>query len=80
MHAARGSCRAATQLVVYRGASRHTTCWTPPPDCRLNQVAELARHFPEAWNELLLAVAQFEADRVLNDQQPHLGRLDSWES
>jgi AcrR family transcriptional regulator len=26
----------------------------------------------------LLAVAQHEADRVLRDQQPHLGRLSSW--
>ncbi len=25
-------------------------------------------------------MAQFEADRVLEDQQPHLGCLDSWES
>jgi AcrR family transcriptional regulator len=31
-------------------------------------------------DELLLAVAQFEADRVLLDQQPHLSDLTTWES
>ncbi|HWG27343.1 MAG TPA: hypothetical protein VG296_24745 [Actinospica sp.] len=29
---------------------------------------------------MLLAVAQYEADRVLADQQPYLGRLDSWQA
>ncbi|MFE2965128.1 TetR/AcrR family transcriptional regulator [Streptomyces sp. NPDC059340] len=42
--------------------------------------SQLFHYFPEGKDELLLAVAQFEADRVLEDQQPHLGRLDSWES
>ncbi|MFE7036508.1 TetR/AcrR family transcriptional regulator [Streptomyces sp. NPDC057621] len=42
--------------------------------------SQLFHYFPAGKDELLLAVARFEADRVLADQQPHLGRLDSWES
>ncbi|MEV7320434.1 TetR family transcriptional regulator [Streptomyces sp. NPDC093970] len=42
--------------------------------------SQLFHYFPEGKDALLLAVARFEADRVLADQQPHLGRLDSWES
>ncbi|MCI3935046.1 TetR/AcrR family transcriptional regulator [Streptomyces sp. AN091965] len=42
--------------------------------------SQLFHYFPEGKDQLLLAVAQFEADRVLEDQQPHLGRLDTWES
>ncbi|WP_394427977.1 TetR/AcrR family transcriptional regulator [Streptomyces sp. SGAir0957] len=42
--------------------------------------SQLFHYFPGGKDDLLLAVAQFEADRVLEDQQPHLGRLDSWES
>ncbi|MFK0126940.1 TetR/AcrR family transcriptional regulator [Streptomyces nigra] len=42
--------------------------------------SQLFHYFPGGKDELLLEVAQFEADRVLADQQPHLGRLDSWES
>ncbi|MCM2413526.1 TetR/AcrR family transcriptional regulator [Streptomyces sp. RKAG290] len=42
--------------------------------------SQLFHYFPTGKDELLLAVAQFEADQVLEDQQPYLGRLDSWES
>ncbi|MCX5384590.1 TetR/AcrR family transcriptional regulator [Streptomyces sp. NBC_00083] len=42
--------------------------------------SQLFHYFPAGKDELLLAVAQFEADQVLEDQQPHLGRLDSWEA
>ncbi|MFH7337347.1 TetR/AcrR family transcriptional regulator [Streptomyces sp. KHY 26] len=42
--------------------------------------SQLFHYFPDGKDQLLLAVARFEADRVLADQQPHLGRLDSWES
>lgn len=42
--------------------------------------SQLFHYFPGGKDELLLAVAQWEADRVLADQQPHLGSLDSWES
>ncbi|MFJ1846602.1 TetR/AcrR family transcriptional regulator [Streptomyces sp. NPDC088146] len=39
---------------------------------------QLFHYFPGGKEELLLAVARFEADRVIDDQQPHLGALTSW--
>src|SRR5262245_36473079 len=42
--------------------------------------SQLFHYFPEGKEALLLAVAQYEADRVLGDQQPHLSCLDSWDS
>ncbi|GHJ40451.1 TetR/AcrR family transcriptional regulator [Streptomyces sp. TS71-3] len=42
--------------------------------------SQLFHYFPGGKDELLLAVAQFEADQVLEDQQPYLGCLDSWEA
>jgi AcrR family transcriptional regulator len=42
--------------------------------------SQLFHYFPSGRDELLLAVAQFEADRVLLDQQPHLSDLATWES
>ena len=39
---------------------------------------QLFHYFPRGKEELLLAVAQHEAQRVLDDQQPHLGQLTSW--
>ncbi|HEY3670253.1 MAG TPA: TetR/AcrR family transcriptional regulator [Acidimicrobiia bacterium] len=42
---------------------------------------QLFHYFPQGKEELLLAVAAHEADRVLADQQPHLGDLtsrDAW--
>jgi AcrR family transcriptional regulator len=42
--------------------------------------SQLFHYFPAGKDELLLAVAQFEADQVLEDQEPYLGCLDSWEA
>lgn len=42
--------------------------------------SQLFHYFPDGKEQLLLAVAQHEADRVLDDQQPMLGDLTSWES
>jgi AcrR family transcriptional regulator len=42
--------------------------------------SQLFHYFPAGKDELLVAVARFEADQVLEDQQPYLGRLDSWEA
>ena len=42
--------------------------------------SQLFHYFPAGKDELLVSVAQFEADQVLEDQQPYLGRLDSWEA
>jgi AcrR family transcriptional regulator len=40
--------------------------------------SQLFHYFPSGKDELLLAVAEQEAARVLSDQQPHLSRLTSW--
>jgi len=42
--------------------------------------SQLFDYFPGGRYELLLVVAQYEADRVLDDQQPYLRRLDSWDT
>ncbi|MET3961845.1 AcrR family transcriptional regulator [Marmoricola sp. OAE513] len=39
---------------------------------------QLFHYFPGGREELLLAIAELEAARVLSDQEPHLSRLDSW--
>ncbi|MFJ5986056.1 TetR/AcrR family transcriptional regulator [Lentzea sp. NPDC092896] len=39
---------------------------------------QIFHYFPDGKEELFLAVARFEADRVLSDQQPHLSALTSW--
>jgi AcrR family transcriptional regulator len=39
---------------------------------------QLFHYFPAGKEQLLLAVAQHEADRVLADQQPFLARLNTW--
>jgi AcrR family transcriptional regulator len=39
---------------------------------------QLFHYFPGGREELLLAVANHESERVLLDQQPYLGQLDSW--
>lgn len=40
--------------------------------------SQLVHYFPGGKEQLLLAVAQHEAQQVLADQQPHLGALNSW--
>lgn len=40
--------------------------------------SQLFHYFPGGKEQLLLAVAQHEADQVLADQQPYLGALNSW--
>jgi len=42
--------------------------------------SQLFHYFPDGREQLLLAVARYEADRVLADQQPQLGHLTSWEA
>jgi AcrR family transcriptional regulator len=42
--------------------------------------SQLFHYFPEGRSELLLAVARWEADLVLSDQQPYLDDLTSWEA
>lgn len=40
--------------------------------------SQLFHYFPDGKDELLLAVARYEADQVLAVQQPQLGGLTSW--
>jgi AcrR family transcriptional regulator len=40
--------------------------------------SQLFHYFPAGKEQLLLAVAQHEADRVLSDQEPYLSNLRSW--
>ena len=40
--------------------------------------SQLFHYFPDGKEQLLLAVAELEAARVLSDQQPHLSKLTSW--
>jgi AcrR family transcriptional regulator len=40
--------------------------------------SQLFHYFPRGKDQLLLAVAEQEAARVLSDQQPQLSRLTSW--
>ncbi|MDX6260463.1 MAG: hypothetical protein QOH84_2151, partial [Kribbellaceae bacterium] len=40
--------------------------------------SQLFHYFPHGKEELLLAVAQHEADQVLADQQPMLSNLTTW--
>ncbi|MER5783091.1 TetR/AcrR family transcriptional regulator [Streptomyces mobaraensis] len=42
--------------------------------------SQLFHYFPGGKDELLLAVARYEAARVLDDQQPELGSLTSWDA
>lgn len=39
---------------------------------------QLFHYFPGGREELLLAVADRESERVLDDQRPYLAQLDSW--
>jgi AcrR family transcriptional regulator len=42
--------------------------------------SQLFHYFPDGKEQLLLAVAEFEAERVLGSQQPYLGALHTWEA
>ncbi|WP_029114197.1 TetR/AcrR family transcriptional regulator [Mycobacterium sp. URHB0044] len=46
--------------------------------CRRTSKSQLFHYFPGGKDQLLLAVAELEAERVLSDQQPHLSKLTSW--
>lgn len=42
--------------------------------------SQLFHYFPGGKDELMLAVARYEAARVIEDQQPELGALTSWKA
>lgn len=76
----------ATRQRIIEGASAHLRSDGPPGGTTLDDIREITgtskgqlfHYFPGGKEELFLAVAQFEADRVIEDQQPHLGALKSW--
>ncbi|MFI6031430.1 TetR/AcrR family transcriptional regulator [Amycolatopsis magusensis] len=76
---------AATRQRIVEGAAaelrEHGVAVTTLDDVRARtgtSKSQLFHYFPGGKEELLLAVARFEADRVLSDQQPQLGDLGSW--
>ncbi|MFI7450104.1 TetR/AcrR family transcriptional regulator [Nonomuraea sp. NPDC049714] len=76
---------AATRQRILEGAAAHIREHGVPAttlDDVLARTAtsksQLFHYFPGGREELLLAVARLEADRVLEDQQPQLGDLTSW--
>ncbi|MET7328176.1 TetR/AcrR family transcriptional regulator [Nonomuraea sp. NPDC005650] len=76
---------AATRQRILEGAAAHIREYGVA-DTALDDVlartatskSQLFHYFPGGREELLLAVARFEAGRVLDNQQPALGELTSW--
>jgi AcrR family transcriptional regulator len=75
----------ATRQRIVEGAARHLRSQNPGgvtlDDIRAvtgTSKSQLFHYFPGGKDELLLTVARYEADRVLDDQQPHLSELTSW--
>ena len=77
---------AATRDRIIQGASaeiRENGVTATLDDIRIRtgtSKSQLFHYFPDGREQLLLAVARYEADRVLADQQPQLGDLTSWAS
>jgi AcrR family transcriptional regulator len=77
---------AATRDRIIQGASaeiRENGVTVTLDDIRVRtgtSKSQLFHYFPDGREQLLLAVARYEADRVLADQQPQLGDLTSWAS
>ncbi|NUR91093.1 MAG: TetR/AcrR family transcriptional regulator [Nonomuraea sp.] len=76
---------AATRQRILEGAAGHIREHGVPAttlDAILARTStsksQLFHYFPGGREELLLAVARYEADRVLEDQRPQLGELTSW--
>jgi AcrR family transcriptional regulator len=77
----------ATRQRIIEGAASHLRSEDPVgvtlDDIRARtstSKSQLFHYFPGGKEELFLAIARYEADRVIEDQQPHLDSLDSWES
>jgi AcrR family transcriptional regulator len=75
----------ATRQRIIEGAAaeirEHGVATTTLDDVRRRtgtSKSQLFHYFPGGREELLLAVARYEADRVLTDQQPQLSALTSW--
>ncbi|MFE6946645.1 TetR/AcrR family transcriptional regulator [Streptomyces chartreusis] len=77
---------AATRARIIEGAvdlmRRHGPANVALDDIRAitsTSKSQLFHYFPDGRADLLLAVARYEAEQVLTDQQPLLGDLTSWE-
>ncbi|MFG6192702.1 TetR/AcrR family transcriptional regulator [Nonomuraea sp. JJY05] len=76
---------AATRQRILEGAAAHirefgvaATTLDDVLAATATSKSQLFHYFPGGREELLLAVARLEADRVLENQQPALGELTSW--
>ena len=76
--------RATRQRIIEGAAAEireHGVATTTLDDVRARtgtSKSQLFHDFPDGKEQLLLAVAEHEAALVLADQQPQLGKLDSW--
>ncbi|MFJ4437992.1 TetR/AcrR family transcriptional regulator [Streptomyces sp. NPDC088923] len=75
----------ATRQRIIEGAAAHVRSDAPGTvtldDIRAitgTSKGQLFHYFPGGKEEILLAVARHEADRVITDQQPHIDSLDTW--
>lgn len=76
---------AATRQRIIEGAAAYLRS-DEPGDTTLDDIraitgtskSQLFHYFPDGKAQLLLEVARYEAERVIDDQQPHLGALTSW--
>lgn len=78
---------AATRRRIVEGAAaeirEHGAAGTTLDDIRVRtstSKSQIFHYFPGGKEELLLAVAAREADRVLEDQEPHLSDLGTWQA
>jgi AcrR family transcriptional regulator len=77
----------ATRARIVEGAADHLRD-TDDGEMTLDDVrfltgtskGQLFHYFPGGKDDLLMAVVRLEADRVLDDQQPYLGNLTTWEA
>ncbi|SDK08768.1 transcriptional regulator, TetR family [Nocardioides sp. YR527] len=75
----------ATRQRLLEGASTYLRS-TDPGNATLDDIraatrtskSQIFHYFPGGKEELFLEVARLEAARVIDDQQPYLGELDSW--
>ncbi len=70
---------AAASLLIRENGAAETTL----DDVRAatsTSKSQLFHYFPDGRTDLLVAVAEHEADQVLQAQQPYLGDLGTWES
>nr|WP_042191932.1 TetR/AcrR family transcriptional regulator [Kibdelosporangium sp. MJ126-NF4]CEL20379.1 transcriptional regulator, TetR family [Kibdelosporangium sp. MJ126-NF4]CTQ97604.1 transcriptional regulator, TetR family [Kibdelosporangium sp. MJ126-NF4] len=78
---------AATRQRIIEGTSAHVrehgAAATTLDDVRVRtstSKSQIFHYFPGGKEELLLAVAAYEAERVLDDQEPYLSALTSWQA